>query len=245
MRARLLKLYGWLEQRIVPGLRFSQYTYLDVLRSRIPQDCVWVELGCGRHMFGSWMVAEEKELAARARRLIGVDLDWQGLKANACADLKILGGLESIPLQAGSCDVATANMVAEHLENPPRVLAEVRRILRPDGIFIVHTPNRASLITRVARWSPKRVKLLAALILEGRHEEDVFPTFYRFNGAAAIRDAARAGGLKVEEIRYVNSSAATALLGPLSVFELLYLRLLQKPRFAGLRNDLIIVLRRA
>ena len=48
----------------------------------------------------------------------------------------------SIPLADGAADVVTSFTVLEHVHNEQAVLAEMRRILRPEGKLIITVPNR-------------------------------------------------------------------------------------------------------
>jgi len=59
---------------------------------------------------------------------------------------------EGIPFDDSFFDVVTCIAVLEHVFNPPNVLDEVRRVLKPSGIFIVQVPNIA--------WMPHRIQLL-------------------------------------------------------------------------------------
>jgi ubiquinone/menaquinone biosynthesis C-methylase UbiE len=244
MRKLLFRLYWRLEKIFFPELKFSQYHYYDVLKARIPQACDWLDIGCGHHVLAEWMIGEQAELAARSRRFVGIDLDWSGLVKNPVIHHRIFGNAEALPLQSQSFDVVTANMVVEHLDRPDIVLAEVRRVLRPNGLFIFHTPNSRCLVIRVARITPQRLKILLAAVLEQRKEEDVFPTRYRMNTLAQIRSLSCKAGLYLEELRSVSTSAVTAMLGPVVIIELLYLRMLQRERFQDLRSNLIAVLRK-
>jgi SAM-dependent methyltransferase len=245
MRKRLFSWYWWLERRIHPGLRYSQSHYRDLLDVSIPQRCDWLELGCGHQMFASWMKNEEIELAARSRRLVGIDRDMRGLKENAVIHHAVFGDAGALPFESGSFDVVTANMVIEHVEDPAAVLGSVQRVLRPGGLFIFHTPNRHCVVMTMARIVPQFVKIWLALILEGREEQDVFPTHYAMNDAGAILRHAHSSGFVVREIRSVSTSAITALITPLSIIELVYLRILERPTFAGLRSNLIATLERS
>jgi ubiquinone/menaquinone biosynthesis C-methylase UbiE len=245
MRKHLFKWYWKLERLIHPGLRYSQSHYRDLLDARVVPNCDWLELGCGHQMFASWMQKEERELAARSRRLIGIDLDMRGLKENAVTDHSVFGDVGALPFAEGSFDLVTANMVVEHLEDPDAVLESVRRVLRPGGLFIFHTPNRNCAVMTIARIVPQFVKNWLALLLEEREEKDVFPTRYAMNDSEAIIRHARSAGFAVREIRSVSTSATTALITPLCIIELLYLRLLERPAFAGLRSNLIATLERS
>ena len=54
----------------------------------------------------------------------------------------VLGDGESLPLQSGQFDVVVSFETIEHVADYQRLLAEVKRALRRDGLFIVSTPNR-------------------------------------------------------------------------------------------------------
>lgn len=244
MRSALMRFYWRLEKIFYPQLRYSQYHYYEALRRNIPNSCDWLDLGCGHQMFASWMTGEERELAARSKRLVGIDLDSEGLRKNQTVHLRILGNLEMLPFPDGSFGAVTANMVVEHLAQPEKVLAEVHRVLRPGGVFIFHTPNVRSFMIGIASKMPQKLKNFLAGLLEGRKEEDVFPTHYHMNTFASIRKHAGERDFKIQELESVSTSAVTALLGPFAIVELLYMRLLEAPSLAGLRSNLIAVLKR-
>ncbi|TFG26763.1 class I SAM-dependent methyltransferase [Candidatus Thorarchaeota archaeon] len=55
--------------------------------------------------------------------------------------LLILSDVHKIPVQSNMVDIALVSEVLEHVENPNRVLREVCRVLKPEGIIIVTNPN--------------------------------------------------------------------------------------------------------
>jgi len=55
----------------------------------------------------------------------------------------------ALPFVSASFDVVVSFETIEHLVDAPGLLAECRRILRPDGCLYLSTPNRT-----VARWLP-------------------------------------------------------------------------------------------
>ena len=57
--------------------------------------------------------------------------------------------LEEAGYEDGSFDVVALNSVLEHLNEPRRMLAEIRRVLAPGGALYVITPNVDSLACRV------------------------------------------------------------------------------------------------
>ncbi len=242
MRERLRRFSGWLTSAIVPQLRFSQEHYVDVLRERIIPGSDWLDLGCGHQMFAAWMGQQEAELAARARKLVGIDLDWAGLQKNATIRRRVFGNLEQLPFDAESFDVVTANMVVEHLSAPGLVLNEAWRVLRPNGLFIFHTPNRRCVQMTIARMIPQGLKCRLISFLESRAEEDVFPTHYRLNTLETIEREATNHGFRLRQLHALNTLPVLAMLGPVVVAELLYLRILEHDRLARFRSNIIVVL---
>lgn len=63
--------------------------------------------------------------------------------------------LEQAGFDADSFDVVTMFDVLEHVTDMERILAEVRRILKPGGLLVVQSPNLASVMAETARsgWS--------------------------------------------------------------------------------------------
>jgi len=244
MRHALNRFYWKLERLFHPGLRCSQLHYRDMLESAVQQGCDWLDLGCGHQLFASWMAKDEKRLASRSRKLIGIDLDWEGLRKNTIVSGRVYGNLQSLPFEPNTFDLVTANMVVEHLDEPAIVLQQIHRVLRTGGRFIFHTPNFRSLIMRLAAAIPESLKKRMIRILENRKDEDVFVTFYRMNTFDDIRRAAAANGFVVEQLRAVSTSAATGILGPLAIFELLYLKFIERPAHEERRSNLLVVLQK-
>jgi SAM-dependent methyltransferase len=62
-----------------------------------------------------------------------------------------MGSLTSLPYPAASFDRALCLDVLEHLtfEEQPRALAELHRVLAPDGLLLVSVPNLAHLQSRI------------------------------------------------------------------------------------------------
>src|SRR5438034_2764542 len=199
-RVRMFESYERLQKTIVPGLRYSQYRYLDILRREIPMGCKWLDIGCGHQLFACWMMNEEREIALRAQELIGIDLDETGIAKHQSLHLRVVGNLEKLPFPNGKFDVVTANMVIEHIEQPDIVLAEISRVLRIGGTFIFHTPNRNSFQNAILRKIPQAMKYKLSLILEGRKEEDVFPAYYRLNSVKQIRRLSARYSFDVQKI---------------------------------------------
>jgi SAM-dependent methyltransferase len=136
-------------------------------------------------------------------------------------------------------------MVVEHLNDPVRQFSEVARVLQPGGVFLFHTPNLHSYVTLIARLLPYRVKKIIARVIDGRVEEDVYPTYYRANTTKMIRDITARAGLEVMAMHFTMSAPIFTIIPPLAAIELLYLRqLMRRPKLTPYRQTLICVLQR-
>jgi ubiquinone/menaquinone biosynthesis C-methylase UbiE len=242
LRSALYRFYWSIEQRIVPGLRPTQYAYFDTLLRVLRPGDDWLDLGCGHQVFGGWMMREQAQAITSCRRIYGIDLDWNGLLAHQGIRDRIYGNLAQLPVRSSSVDVVTANMVIEHLDRPADVLREVGRVLRPGGRFVFHTPNYNSPIVRLGAWVPERLKKPLIALFEGRQAHDVFQTHYRLNTALDVRAMSAQTGFTVAAVHHVSNAAATSMLGPFVVFELIYIRVLARPRLERFRTNLICVL---
>ncbi len=91
-------------------------------------------------------------LATRARRVVGVDLDAEAIayarRRYGAPNVEFVqGDLLALELPDGDFDVVCSFETIEHVPDHERYLREVRRVLRPGGVFVVSTP-RADATTR-------------------------------------------------------------------------------------------------
>ena len=240
----LFRIYWALEKVLAPGLRYSQALYEDALVSQVDSDTAWLDLGCGHQILPQWRAEQEQELVRRCKCVVGIDADRPSLVKHRTIRLKVAGNIGRLPWRPESFNLVTANMVVEHLDAPGTQFAEIARVLKPGGIFIVHTPNRRGYATIAARLIPKRIKKKLVNLLEGREAEDVFETFYRANTKEDIEQLARAAGLGVRRIRLTVTSAELVVVPPLVFFELLWIRLLMTNLLKPLRTTIIAVLQK-
>lgn len=248
MRKFFDRLYWRLTNWIVPGLVNAQRKYLHALIERLGPGTRWLDLGCGCRMVPQWIPEADKFQAILDERspwVVGIDCDQRSLTQNKVLPRRVLGEVGQLPFEDGSFDLVTANMVVEHLQHPDQVVSEVRRVLGPNGIFLFQTPNLLNPAVLAATVFPQAFKNMLVWFLHGRAQEDVFPTFYRMNRLGVIKRLAKQTGMAVHEIKLVESSAETVMLGPLVVFELLFIRLVRLNVLRWLRSDIIAVLGRS
>lgn len=224
-RARFARFLGF-------EIKHSQEIYWKVLEDLIEPGVDWLDLGCGWQITQEWAASLEQQeaLAGRTKRFVGIDLD-AGLAKHPLLDERVFGSGEELPFADASFDVVTANMVVEHLPDPTRVFAEVRRVLRPGGRFVFHTPNKRYYMVALAAIAPEWLKNRVAKMLDAREDEDIFPTFYRANTPEAVRKGFADAGLEEEWIRISGSVGDFLPLGLFGMPEVVYLRLLETEVF--------------
>jgi ubiquinone/menaquinone biosynthesis C-methylase UbiE len=242
VRRALLAIYWRLRQLIAPRLRYSQYAYEELLVRAVTPGVHWIDVGCGHSILPSWRSAEEQRLVANAGRLVGVDYDFGALNVHPSIRWRVRGDVTRLPFKDGSFDLVTANMVVEHLDNPADQFREVRRILRPNGVFLFHTPNALGYGVVAGRLLPDGLKSRLAYLLQGRSADDVFPTYYRANSEESIRQLARTCGFTVKEFDLVVSDAIFAMIPPVAMFELFWLRILMTAPFRRFRTNIVTVM---
>jgi ubiquinone/menaquinone biosynthesis C-methylase UbiE len=84
--------------------------------------------------------------AAGASRLIGVDLSEEAVHRarSRTADVAevLCADVHALPLPDDSVDVVVCFEVIEHLDGHSEALSELRRVLRPEGVLLISSPNR-------------------------------------------------------------------------------------------------------
>jgi ubiquinone/menaquinone biosynthesis C-methylase UbiE len=239
MRQLLNRLYWTLQKRIAPNVRPAVLAYEEALDSCVTPETDWLDLGCGWKVLPTWRFDKEKELVARAKSVTGIDCEAASLTKHRTITNLFYGDVANLPFADASFDLVTANMVVEHLSDPIAQFREIRRVLRPGGTFLFHTPNRNSYLMRLANILPDSICSLAARFLEGRSASDVFPTHYRANTEPEILDVARATGFSSAEIKMVVSDASFQVIPPVLVAELLWLRRLARESHRSHRTNII------
>ena len=161
-----------------------------------PQTRTLLDAGCGR------TAPVLRKYLGRIERLIGVELvDFTdvppGIEMHN-ADLATL------PLADACVDLVISRSVFEHLTEPDKVYAELARVLRPGGRVVFLTANFWDYGTQVARLVPNRFHARVVAKVEGRPEEDTFPTAYKTNTRADIERLSKSAQLRVARIDYLN-----------------------------------------
>jgi SAM-dependent methyltransferase len=188
----------WIDRTWYPGYKnnWDDWLFRERILGHLRPDMTVLDLGAGAGLLS------QMNFRGLARRVCGVDLDVR-VTQNPMLDEARIADAGSIPYDAGEFDLACANNVLEHLNEPLAVFLEVARVLRPGGVFLFKTPNRRHYVPIMARVTPHRFHQYVNE-RRGRTAADTFPTFYRANTGAAITRLAQESGMSVERIELVE-----------------------------------------
>jgi SAM-dependent methyltransferase len=132
-------------------------------------------------------------LAETAGHVIGVDIDSAGCEAMAamgfdviCEDIETPSILPTLD----PFDVVIAGEVIEHLDNPGQCMANLRRVLKSDGILVVTVPN-------AFRWYNPVLALF--------QREFVHPDHTSWYSYSTLTNLLSRNGFRVCEARVVNA----------------------------------------
>jgi SAM-dependent methyltransferase len=124
----------------------------------ISEGKVVLDIACGEG-YGSYM------LASNAARVIGVDiseLTIQHARARYDKDnlTYLTGDCSDIPVADDSVDLVVSFETIEHHAQHEEMLREIKRVLRPDGVLLISTPDRTRYSIEPGYNNPYHVKEL-------------------------------------------------------------------------------------
>jgi len=194
----------WYVQR---GWKHAYRHHLDAVTASLDHNKSILDLGCGR----TFPLATK--YLAHTDAVFGLDPVAEPSEVPHPAVVR-RGSAVSIPFADDSFDVVTSRSVLEHLAQPQQVFHDIARVLKPAGRFIFLTPSRYDYVSVASMlmpnvWHPWLVKQL-----EGRPDEDTFPTFYRANTRARAHRLAHRAGLYVERLDYLNHHPVYFMFSP-------------------------------
>jgi ubiquinone/menaquinone biosynthesis C-methylase UbiE len=141
-------------ERVIPGQvnddLWAEHIARYAFAARLADGARVLDIGCGTG-YGT------AELAQRAQSATGIDISADAIayaREHYPAASFLPASATAIPFPAGSFDLITAFEVIEHLENWHELLIEARRLLHPNGTFLVSTPNKLYYAESRAKEGP-------------------------------------------------------------------------------------------
>ena len=110
--------YHWLRERLDPQIQYSQFVYAEILKELVAADTRWLDAGCGHRILEARLHPDEEDMVSRAALAVGCDLVAGSVRRHRSLRNLAVCCLDRLAFQDGSFNLATLNMVAEHLERP-------------------------------------------------------------------------------------------------------------------------------
>lgn len=131
-------------ERFLPereGEIWYEHWHRYALASQLSQHRTVLDVACGEG-YGAAM------MAGNAVRVTGVDISADairhaGNRYGHLANLEfITASCDNLPFPDASFDLAISFETIEHIETQPAFIAELARVLRPDGVLLLSSPNK-------------------------------------------------------------------------------------------------------
>jgi ubiquinone/menaquinone biosynthesis C-methylase UbiE len=141
-------------ERVIPGQvnddLWAEHIARYAFAARLATAARVLDIGCGTG-YGT------AELAQHARSATGIDISADAIayaRQHYPTATFVAASATSVPLPAASFDLITAFEVIEHLDDWHALLIEARRLLHPNGTFLVSTPNKLYYAESRAKEGP-------------------------------------------------------------------------------------------
>ena len=131
-------------ERVIPGQvnddLWAEHMARYAFAARFARGRRVLDLGCGTG-YGTAELAQPRPLRRGHRSCAGSDR-LCATRIIRCRTRFLAASATALPFRAASFDLVTAFEVIEHLDDWRALLAEARRVLASDGVFLVSTPNK-------------------------------------------------------------------------------------------------------
>lgn len=131
-------------ERFLPergGEIWYEHWHRYALARQLGRNCAVLDVACGEG-YGSAMLSEV------ADKVVGVDISPDAIRHAMSrygqhANLEFVeASCDKLPFPDASFDVAVSFETIEHIETQKEFIAELTRVLRPDGVLILSSPNK-------------------------------------------------------------------------------------------------------
>ena len=135
-----------------------------------------LDVGCVDHMAkretqSTWL---HRHLADRASSILGLDILEDEVRQLAAKGYRVVCGDALTVDLSDQFDVIVAGELIEHVDNPGGFVANMARHLKPDGMFVITTPNpfyayhfiEFMVTSPEGRWNPEHVSWFCPFVIE-------------------------------------------------------------------------------
>lgn len=133
----------WTGERFIPGVRGDielEHFHRYRIASQLSRELIVLDIACGEG-YGSALIAKS------AKYVYGIDISIEAVahaKQNYSAhNVKFMvGSCEKIPLDDCCADIVVSFETIEHHDKHHEMLSEILRVLKPDGLLLISSPDR-------------------------------------------------------------------------------------------------------
>ena len=160
-----------------------------------------------------------------------LDIGKEFLKNQKDIDM-ILTQADDLKFKDESLDLITMIRVMHHLPDPSAEFSEIKRVLSPDGYFVLEIANYSHAVNRVKHLvKGKKMPLEPVDIRSEKNKKDSEIAFVNHNPKTVIKQLAHAG-LKVEKILSVSNLRSPGLKKVIPRSVMLNLETIMQPTLA-------------
>ncbi len=137
-------------------------------------------------------------------QVVGIDICKEQLDRNPTLVERIVGDIQTYPLEPSSFDIIFCWDVLEHLKHPERAVQNFLQALREDGLLVIGSPMVNSVKGMITKYSPEWFhvfvyKYLVGVKTAGEPSYGPFPTFMKYSmSPRSLQRLAREQRLSVE-----------------------------------------------
>jgi 2-polyprenyl-3-methyl-5-hydroxy-6-metoxy-1,4-benzoquinol methylase len=185
-----------LQEQFYPESRFGGYADTDGtiifytrINSLIDIRSTILDVGCGRGAYGTDITMARRNLRifkGKVSKVIGIDKDPEAQNNPFVDEFRLMRG-ETWPVDDDEIDLIVCDYVLEHVEKVNVFFYEALRVLKPEGILCLRTPNLWGYPYWLAGIIPKRFhSRIIKFVQTDRPVQEIFQTFYRCNTIGRI-----------------------------------------------------------
>jgi ubiquinone/menaquinone biosynthesis C-methylase UbiE len=159
-------------------------------------------------------------LSRAAASVIGLDVDPAVKNNRFLTEARVYDG-KTFPFPDASFNIALADYALEHVEDPPALLREIRRVLAPGGMFLFRTPNLFHYVSIFSRLLPDSI---SPWLRNRPADHPVYPKFFRCNSERACRRILSESGFEVLDLALIEKEPSYGMRSrllflPMMVYE--------------------------
>jgi SAM-dependent methyltransferase len=221
-----------------PGWINGTVQFKKLIESRINSESEILDIGASRN--------SQHNYKGFVRKIVGIDIS-EDVLSNPNLDEAYQCCVTKMPFEDNCFDLAFADYVLEHLDDPIKAAREICRVLKPDGVLVIRVPNLWHYVILISNMTPHWFHVFIRKKLQGTYEEDAFKTYYRCNTRRQIKKVFKEAGFIIEHLEMIEKEPSYLMKWNfIFMLGLFYERLVNSTtRLEGFRSNVFAVFRKS